>query len=495
MHRRLKLIPCVLLTSIALVVPTQGAVSGAATAKPHAPAVTHGDAKAGKWIQLSSSSGISNIDEPNSLRLPTGGIQAVWRQEDGTKQSIRTRIVKESGRIGSPISTVVKNWSNVASDPRIIRHGKKRLVAFGGIRSVNPGEQFTGEMAYALSVNGSAWTIGPGSLTETTYTSAYGTAAVDDGGTPFVGTIGTSTNVVTLHRGIDPSRPASGGDYTTKSGTFNNNSIYSSLAQDAKNHQIWCAWYGLGGATKHKGILVEKVYPKPPAKVLKAPGSTTPGGDSVIPDQNVAIAASSRGGVYVAYGVGYPYAKQLRIWQVGTRHSLTVKAGDAGQIMLATGPGGRMWLAWYNSTTHSIKAARTDPAVRHIGAIRSIQPPADRYSSVWKVTGSGASGPLHLVVNASPTGKNPQIWYQKVAPGLTLVAKPRTLDKGVVTAKVSDAGKAVANAKVTFRGQSKQTNGQGIAKFRVPGSAHSGRYAMKATRAGYFPGHASVKVT
>jgi hypothetical protein len=75
------------------------------------------------------------------------------------------------------------------------------------------------------------------------------------------------------------------------------------------------------------------------------------------------------------------------------------------------------------------------------------------------------------------------------------VAKPRTLNKGVVVAKVSDAGKAVAHAKVTFRGQSKQTNGKGVAKFRVPGSAHSGRYAMTATHAGYFPGHASVKVT
>jgi hypothetical protein len=99
------------------------------------------------------------------------------------------------------------------------------------------------------------------------------------------------------------------------------------------------------------------------------------------------------------------------------------------------------------------------------------------------------------VVNANATGKNPQIYYQKVSPGLTLVAKPRTLDKGVVVAKVSDAGKAVAHAKVTFRGQSKQTNGRGIAKFRVPGSADAGRYAMTATRAGYFPGHASVRVT
>ena len=494
MSRRWKLVPCALLASLALVVPTQGAVSGAAMAKPHSAAASHAPAKAGKWIQLSSSKGISSIDEPNAMRLPTGGIQVVWRQEDGTKQSIRTRIVKESGHIGSPISTVVKNWSTVATDPRIIKHGNKRLVAFGGIRSTSGTETLTGEMAYATSGNGRAWALGPGSLTATTYTSAYGTAAVDDGGTPFVGTIGTSTNQVTLHRGIDPSRPAAGGDYTTNSGGFSNDALSAGLAEDAKNHQIWCAWYGLGGPAKHQGILAEKVYPQPPGKVLKAPGSTT-GPNSLIPSQNVATAASSRGGVYVAYLVGYPYGNHVRIWEVGTHHTLTVKANDARQVMLAAGPGGRLWLGWYNNGTHSIKVARTDPSVSHLGAIRSIKPPGDRYSSVWKVAGSGGSGPLHLVVNANPTGKNPQIYYQKVSPGLTLVAKPHSLSKGVVVAKVSDAGKAVGHAKVTFRGQSKQTNGRGIAKFRVPGSAHPGRYGMTATRAGYAAGHASVRVT
>ena len=80
MSRRWKLIPCVLLTSVALVVPTQGAVSGAAASRPHAPAQSHGPAKAGKWVQLSSSPGVSILSEPNSLRLPTGGIQVVWSQ-------------------------------------------------------------------------------------------------------------------------------------------------------------------------------------------------------------------------------------------------------------------------------------------------------------------------------------------------------------------------------------------------------------------------------
>ena len=126
---------------------------------------------------------------------------------------------------------------------------KQRLVAFGGIRSTNPGETLIGEMAYATSGNGRAWALGPGSLTETTYTSTYGTAAVDDGGTPFVASIGTSTNQVTLHRGIDTSRPASGGDYLTKSGTFGTYAYHVGLAQNAKSKQIWCSWYSNAAET------------------------------------------------------------------------------------------------------------------------------------------------------------------------------------------------------------------------------------------------------
>jgi hypothetical protein len=496
MNRRWKLIPCVLLTSVALVVPTQGAVSGAAASKSHSAAASSGTAKAGKWIQLSSSAGVSIINEPSALRLRTGGIQVIWRQQDGpNSESIRTRIVKESGRIGSPISTVVKGWSSVVDDPRIIPHGAKRLVAFGGIRSTDVGETLTGEMAYATSGNGTKWKLGPGSLTKTTSAYAsYGTAAVDDGGTPIVGVNASSTSQVTLHRGIDSSRPAAAPDWMTKSGTFGCCAYHAALAQDAKNDRVWTAWYSNSSTASHAGILAEKVWPKPVAKALKAPGSSK-GTSALDPGQQVALAASSSGGIFVAYKVGYPTANHIRIWEVGTRHTLTIGAKDVTFISLQPGTQGRLWLAWLARSQNLIHVARTNAAVTHLGAVRSIIPPGGHSATVWNVTGAGSAGPFHLVVNAQSPSKKPQIWYQKVAPGLTLVAKPHKLDKGVVVAKVSDAGRAVPHAKVTFRGQTKLTNGRGITKFRVPGTAPSGRYAMTAKKAGYFPGHASVRVT
>ena len=351
-------------------------------------------------------------------------------------------------------------------------------------------------MAYATSKNGTRWKRGPGSLTKTTSAYAsYGTAAIDAGGTPIVGVNASTTSQVTLHRGIDPSVPAAAADWTTKSGAYGCCAYDAALAQDQRNHQVWTAWFSSSSTARHAGVLVEKVYPKPVGKVLKAPKSSK-GASTLDPLQDVAMAARKGGGVYVAYKIGYPTADHIGVWEVGTKHLMVIKAPGTHQITLQAGPQGRLWLASYSQSQNRIHVTRSNPSATRFGAVRTIRLPGSKYAYCWSLGGGGSHGPFHLLANiTAKSGGKPQIYYQKVAPGLTLVAKPHQLDKGVVVAKVSDAGKAVAHAKVTFRGMSKQTNGHGVAKFRVPGSVHSGRYAMTAKKAGYFPGHASVKVT
>src|SRR5262249_37973877 len=120
----------------ALVAATEGApsvgathpASGRASAAHAAAGHTATKGKVGGWTQLSSR-GVTIIKIPDVLALSSGGIQVVWAQEDGpSKQSLRTRIVKESGRIGSPIETVVQNWPDIVDDPQIINHGGDRLI-------------------------------------------------------------------------------------------------------------------------------------------------------------------------------------------------------------------------------------------------------------------------------------------------------------------------------------------------------------------------------
>ncbi len=448
------------------------------------------------WSRLSSG-GVSVLSQPGALPLDGGGTQAVWFQVDGpNSDSIRSRVVLENGKPGTGIVPVVTGWATLTDDPKVIDYGAQRLVIFSGIRSTGAGEKFNGPMAYATSGNGGAsWTLGTGSLTQTKSAYAsYGTAAVDDGGTPLVGVVASSTSKVTLHRGVDPSVPASAPDWTT-SGT-SGYALHTGLGRDSKTGQVWAAWYCLGCSKKQDGVLAQRVWPKPIGALKRAPKSSTKG-QSLNPQQAVAVASRKGGGVWAAYKVGYPTANKIRLWHLGTKDGFNVATKDADHVSLLTGPGGRLWLVWDSDGGTKVKVARTNKKVTRLGLIRTLKPAkkGDSYNPVWATGGSGAGGPLHLLVNSQMGSRPTQIWYRKVLPGLRLVVAPKKLNYGTVTATVTDAGKAVSGAKVTFRGATKTTKAKGKVTFKVGKGVASGKYKLKAKRSGYEKGVGSVKVT
>ncbi|MDH4160549.1 MAG: hypothetical protein OEV62_09860, partial [Actinomycetota bacterium] len=323
---------------------------------------------------------------------------------------------------------------------------------------------------------------------------SYGTAAVDDGGTPLVAVNASSSSFVTLHRGVDPSVPAAAPDW--KSSTTSGYGLHVGLGRDSKTGQVWAAWYCLACSKAQDGVVAQRVWPKPIGGLTRAPQSSTKG-SSLNPQQGVAVASRKGGGVWVAYKVGYPTANKIRVWKVGTKQGFTVRTTDADHISLVPGPAGRLWLVWDSNGGDKVKVARTNANVTRIGVVRSLKPPTKKgsYSYVWATGGSGAGGPLHLLVNAQIGATSPQIWYQKVLAGLKLAASPKKLDFGKVVAKVSDAGKAISGAKVTFRGSTKTTGAKGTATFTVARGVKSGKYPMIATKAGYARGRAVVTVT
>lgn len=496
MHPRRLAVPLLAAaTAAALALPAAGAAQPQAGPDHSGVAAA---AKVGKWTRLSERN-VSSLSEPHALALGSGGVQVIWYSEDtASSESIRARTVKENGRVGSPIVSVVKGWSTLVDDPKIINNGASRMVVFGGIRSTNPGEKFYGPMAYATSSNGTSWTLGGGSLTQTGYAYAsYGTAAVDDGGVPLVGVVASSTNFVTLHRGISPQVPAPSGDWTTNQ-SLTGYTYSASLGRDLRSGDTWAVWVQDFGTTPHSGILAQRVYPTPVGSWQKAPASTASNGDFLAPDQGVAVASRVGGQVWAAYKVGYPTANKIRLWRVGSSNAgFTVRSKDVRRISLLPGPGGRLWLAWYTGTSARLHVARTNPGVTKLGIVRSLKPPTKRgsYSNVWETSGSGRGGPLHLVINAQIGAADPQIWYQKVLPGLTLVASPRSLNKGKVVAKVADAGAPVAGARVRFLGKTKTTRANGTVVFKVKASVAKGKQKMTAKKGGYAQGHAVVKVT
>jgi hypothetical protein len=426
-------------------------------------------------------------------------MQAIWYQDEGTKASIRGRLVSGAGKATSPVLTVVSGWGSLIEDPKIINTGGgKRMVVFAGLHSSSSSDKLNGPLVATTSSNGKSWTLQNGSLSQTANAYAsYGTSALSDGGVPFVGVFASSTSYMTVHRGLSPSRPAASGDWTTKQGlgccAYNGD-----LGRDAKTGDIWAVWYSNSSTKSQNGILAQRVYPKPIGKLLQAPGSSVKG-SSLDPGVTQAVAVASRQGgqVWAAYKVGYPTANKIRLWQVGTRKGFLVRSPDVRRITLEPGLNGRLWLVWQGGSSRSIKVTRTNTRVTRIGRVQTFKAPTHKgqYSSVYSLSGTGLGGALHLLVNAQIGTADPQIWYRRVPPGLTVTATPAKLSAGKVKVKVTDAGAPVSGARVSFLGGHKTTKGSGTVVFRVRSSTPSGKVRATATKAGYAKGADVVRIT
>ena len=452
-------------------------------------------AAANAWTQISSGGMLRNIDEPAVARAGKN-LVAVWQQEgaDG-KASLRTRVVAGNGIAGPTVGTVVSGWTALVSNPAITVSGGKPVIAFSGLRPDWPGA-----IKAATSSDGVTWAEGADALTqdESAYT-GYGTAVADDAGTLVVGTNGAGFAVI-ANRG----NPRAEVDIRNEQPS---SAIKLALARDKATGTVWSAWYSLSNPSDPigtKGIGVQPLYPTMGAR-MKAPGSTNAAGDSITPDERIALAARDAvdGGVWAAYAVGYPVADTIRVWKVGTSIARTIRVGGSVRyVSLSAGPGGRLWVSWYDQDAGVVRATRTNPAVTTFGAIRTIAPPARRggESRVWSATNNGALGPLDLVVTAA-TGSganNIQVWHQQIEAALSVKVAPNNIrgaNGGSAVITVTDAGVGVGGATVNVLGRNYTTNAAGQVGLVVPRRTALGLKPVKATRLGYFPGASALRIS
>jgi hypothetical protein len=447
----------------------------------------------GHWTRLTTSSHISNIDYPGLVRQGSK-LQVFWTQNDtGTASSLRVRGVSAAGKADAATHTVVSGWSSLINDPAPILHNGGLLVAFGGIRSTAASEKYSGAMAYATSTNGTAWALGSGALTKTkTAYGSYGTDAVDDAGTPYVAVNAGSSDHVTLHRGIDASFPAAqNDDQTTATGSF---AYHAALARDTKTGVIWAAWYSNG--TGQEGIWYQQVYPTK-GTARRAPGSYSSAGTPA-PDQAVAITSRKGGGVWIGYAVGYPFTTKVRVLKAGSSTYRDLAAHDAGAVALSAGVGGRIWAAW--EADGKVFAARSTVSVSRFSTkVSAAGPSAKYYGSVYSVAIDGSKGPLDVVVNATVPNKSYQALYHTQLYAPLVVKLSRTSVKsstgGSVTVTVTDAGAAVAGAKVVFNGVTVKTNSHGKAIVKVKKHASTGKKTLTVSLKYYVTKRLTIRVT
>jgi hypothetical protein len=462
-HRALSVIAAVSVLGIALV------LGGAAPSQAGPP---------GKWTVISGG-GVTNIDEPGMYRTADGALH-VAMMRGSTTDSIDIAHISATGKLQGR-QAVIDGWSSLTEDPDLVAApgGGIRMV-FGGIRTTTNGEPYTQGYLYQAGSDpsGTAWTLAPDTQPALAHTSGY--ASYGTGATSLAD--GTLVTAYPLNSTIY---------FQVGAGAVQSFDVPECCAYDmavaSDGVNAWASWYGNGGSGGNEGTLVRQIHPTL-GPIQQAPQSVS-GGDSLGTSQAVAMVSTSNG-VFLAYLKGYPTAKAVVLWKLGTSIVKTVPGSEgASHVAMGAGPGGRLWLAW-DTPSDDIRAVRTSTSGLKFGAVRDVSTPGS--STVYGVNIEGSSGTADIVFNDAT-----RIWHTQVIPGLTLKASPSKWngDKAVeVKFKVTDAGQAIAGAKVKALGETCTTAANGVCKIDFP-KLGKGSYQVKATLEDYAPAKDKLKVT
>jgi hypothetical protein len=229
---------------------------------------------------------------------------------------------------------------------------------------------------------------------------------------------------------------------------------------------------------------------------VKAPGSNTDPINRLGQFANLAIAARlGHSGVYVAYCTGSSKCK-LKLWHVGAKKAMSLPGSPSpGMVSIAGGPGGRIWVAWFDESTLKVYVTRTNSAVTKLGAVHSYKTPCVEHGLLG--LSSGTSGRLDVAMQCLAKSLKAAEYFTQVEVGLHVSAKPHSVTNTKahkVTMKVTDVGDAVKGAKVKFDGHSATTNGKGKVSFTLKKHTKPGKYRATASKSEYHSAHATVKV-
>jgi hypothetical protein len=260
------------------------------------------------------------------------------------------------------------------------------------------------------------------------------------------------------------------------------------LASDGGTALVaWCT-----GVQGPNGLYVQAIDPgtgAPAGPASLMPGSTVVRGGVA----ETFCSASARVPLVARTGGGYfavsTDANRLavRVWRVGAPRSATVAAGSITKqyLALAGAPDGRLWVGWFEDGKLNLR--RSNKAATNFGATVTV---------AAKPPGAGGADALDLnaqadrvdaVARTSANDNSVALFHTQSYPGLTLTATGGRR----ASFRVTDAGDAVAGARVHVAGRTLTTDSQGRASVRPS----PGRYTATASKAKYVSATAKVRVT
>jgi hypothetical protein len=448
----------------------------------------------GTWTRIGVTS--SGFNQAGLLRTADGRLHVVWqkRNANGTF-SYSTATLSRTGKLVGT-GAAVSGWSNLEGDPRLVRSGSGLRLVLLGNRTNNASDFFSRGAVYtATSASGSSWSLVHGSMAQHVVLNLGLAATADASGTP-VAAFGLN-NILYFHPGVDANAPASGADGSI-TGPGGTGLVGPALVKD-KDGSVWLAWFHLFGSD---GYWVNKILPAKGAQ-LRAPGSGGTGSADNEPRQQVALAARSGGGVYLAYcsPTSVKQCAHIDLWKVGSARPMIVPGsgtGSAGRVALAAGPGGRLSVAWFDFGQNKIHVIRTNARATRFGVGHTVsQPPKTILFNDLQVEGTSGRQDIIANVTLSTAGNPATFWQTQVLAGLKLAAKPGSFSRNAsatVTFTVTDAGDPVAAAHVSCIGKSGTTNSRGQVRLTFARRTSAGRHTCTATRASYAPGKTTISV-
>ena len=192
------------------------------------------------------------------------------------------------------------------------------------------------------------------------------------------------------------------------------------------------------------------------------------------------IARPKNGGFYIARGVGYPTANQVRVWKVGAASAaLLATTSTNAETAISTDAKGRLWVAWSDGSfgDKHVYVARSNETAIRFGEPVDVGVVKDAHSVYTLDVSATQNSADVLAVFGIGTGADSSTYVKRVLPGLTLAAKRAG---NTVTFTVTDAGDPVSGAKLKAGGKSGTTNAKGKVTLTL-----KSKTASRATKSGY----------
>jgi hypothetical protein len=475
------------------------AVTGAAVLA--VPGIAQGTARAGTpWTKISRDTRLG-LASAGVLRTADGRLHVAWASQDGSNTfSLHYSTVAGRARLVNT-GVMVSKWTAISTYPRLVPGpgGGIRLIFTGGNGQSGSPYDLGAMYSATASAAGTAWSLTKGSLSHSTLVPLTDTAAATEkDGTPVAAW--AAGPAVDYHAGVSPTTPSSAPDsaVSLQAGSV---AVGPTLVR-AGDGAVSVAWFS-SSSHSDQGYWIDQILPsrKAPAK---APGSGAPNLGDNEPRGSVALAARAGGGSYLAYCVATKTQRcdHIALWKAGSARASTVP-GSSGKnafyAAIAAGPGGHLWILWFDPTAGKIDVVRTNSAATRFGAVRVLNGPP-KLEVLSSITAEGSQGPLDVLALAQQTtaGSTPAYYDTQLLPTLRIAASATKVPHSratTITFKVTDTGDPVPGATIKFLGKTVHTNSHGAASVKVPKGTARGKHDAVTSKNGYVPASLTITVT